>query len=92
MPGEKDGALIAQINTLERRLFPKAQSWQGGLAAELTRPGSSLSVAIVPTSRQVLGFLVCRVQQLAVHLAYLAVLPSHRRRGLARRLVQVQLE
>ena len=130
MQGNKRPDLISQINRLERRLFAKAQCWQGergapaldlvgyrassrtlctrlvgyslapafsvlgltaagGLSSELSRPGTILLVACPAGSQQVAGFLVYRVQQLIVHLAYLAVVPEFRRRKVASQLVQV---
>lgn len=62
----------------------------GGLSSELSRPSTVLLVACPVGSQQVAGFLVYRVQQLVVHLAYLAVLPEYRRRKVASQLVQVR--
>lgn len=55
----------------------------------LARPGTVLLVACRTDSQEVAGFLVYRLQQLVVYLAYLAVAPSYRRRRVAHRLVQV---
>ena len=86
-PKQKD--LLRELEALEKKLFAKTASWGGQLGREAARRNTHLLVARSATpDNQLVGYLVYSASGLVAHIAKLATVPSWRRRGVGRQLVQ----
>jgi ribosomal protein S18 acetylase RimI-like enzyme len=92
-PHRPDPELIASLLALERRLWSKAESWGAALAQELQRRNTFLLYALAADQpdQPLAGFVVFTAHGLVAHICKLLVVPSLRRRGIGRALVQAAL-
>lgn len=80
---------LAQVIAIERRSFPSPWSLSM-FVLELSKP-SGVCLAAVADS-EMLGYVICARYDEAYHVMNIAVDPAHRRRGVARMLLDAVLE
>ncbi|GAB4815762.1 hypothetical protein N2152v2_002808 [Parachlorella kessleri] len=89
VPG-KDQVVLQQLESLEKRLFKKADSWTGLFSKEAVRRNCVL--LYVTHDSQVAAYIVYTTNGLAAHIAKLAVRDNLRRQGIGRSLVRAAVE
>jgi ribosomal-protein-alanine N-acetyltransferase len=80
---------LPQVIAIERRSFPTPWSL-AMFVLELSKPSGVCLAAL--EAQTLAGYLVCSRYDQVWHLMNIAVDPSHRRRGLAMRLLEAMLE
>jgi [ribosomal protein S18]-alanine N-acetyltransferase len=81
---------LPQVIAIERRTF--TTPWSLAMfVLELSKP-SGLCLAAVDEDDKLLGYLICARYDTVWHLMNIAVDPAHRRRGIARTLLEQMLE
>jgi [ribosomal protein S18]-alanine N-acetyltransferase len=77
---------LASIETIERQSYPTPWS-RSMFASELAKPSSISLGAFEPGSEELVGYLIISRYVDAWHVMNVAVAPEHRRRGIARTLL-----
>ena len=77
---------LAAIETIERQSYPTPWS-RSMFASELAKPSSISLGAFEPESEELVGYLIISRYVDAWHVMNVAVAPEHRRRGIARTLL-----
>jgi ribosomal-protein-alanine N-acetyltransferase len=82
---------LPQVIAIERRAF--TTPWSLAMfVLELSKPSSMCLAAVEETEGNLVGYLVCARYDTAWHLMNIAVEPTLRRRGIARRLLEQMIE
>jgi [ribosomal protein S18]-alanine N-acetyltransferase len=77
---------LAAIETIERQSYPTPWS-RSMFASELAKPSSISLGAFEPEGEELVGYLIISRYVDAWHVMNVAVAPEHRRRGIARTLL-----
>ena len=77
---------LSAIETIERQSYPTPWS-RSMFASELAKPSSISLGAFEPGSEELVGYLIISRYVDAWHVMNVAVAPEHRRRGIARTLL-----
>ncbi|GMH42654.1 hypothetical protein BSKO_10573 [Bryopsis sp. KO-2023] len=82
-----EASVLAALETIEKKSFPKAYSWAGQFHLEVKRRNTKAFFARRIDTSEVAGYLVCTLNSDFVLITRVAVKASYRRKGLGLKLV-----